>query len=178
MRRTLIICFALSLLGAPTAMAGGWATAGLSSTPDGVAPGETWKVDIEILQHGRTPMTGIEPAVIIEDAAGKETRFDGEETKKAGIYTAAVVFPKAGRYTYTVDDGFTNAVPHTFPAVLIGTGGERDKTAVVPLSGAEGSGGGGGGTPWWPFALVGGVLLAAMAGFTLRRRGATGPATA
>ncbi len=43
------------------ALAGGFATVGLSSTPDGLAPGAPWNVELEILQHGRTPLDDVSP---------------------------------------------------------------------------------------------------------------------
>ena len=51
----LAIIIGLVVLPAPAA-AGEWATVGLSSTPEHVKPGATWNVDVEILQHGRTPL--------------------------------------------------------------------------------------------------------------------------
>ena len=66
MRRVLIaLPLALVLLIAPAAYAGGWATVGLSSTPAGTEPGTPWPVEITVLQHGVTPLEGVEPAVII-----------------------------------------------------------------------------------------------------------------
>lgn len=43
------------LLAVPAgALAGGWATVGLSSTPDGAAAGRPWHLELTVLQHGRT----------------------------------------------------------------------------------------------------------------------------
>ena len=119
MRRSLLL-FPLAvvfLLAAPAvAGAGGFATAGLSSTPEGVAPGQPWKVDITVLQHGRTPLEGLTPRVRI--SSGDKTReFAAKPTGKPGVYRAEVVFPRAGRWDYEVLDGFNDAMPHTFPAV-------------------------------------------------------------
>ena len=45
----------LALLVAPAgAQAGGFATVGLSSLPDGTAPGEPWVVELTILGHGQS----------------------------------------------------------------------------------------------------------------------------
>ena len=71
MRRiTLVAALALAAaLTAPaTSLAGGFATVGLSSLPDDARPGEPWVVDLTVLQHGRTPLEGVEPAMIIEPA--------------------------------------------------------------------------------------------------------------
>lgn len=160
--RPLLAAVLLCLAIPAASLGGGFATAGLSSTPEGVAPGEPWKVDITILQHGRAeaPMTDLEPAVIVKGADGTERRFAGEETARPGVYRAVVTFPEAGRFEYTVDDGFTNAMPHTFPAVTI-------REAAAPASS------GGSDLPWWPLLLIA-PALAAGAALLVRRRGASG----
>jgi LPXTG-motif cell wall-anchored protein len=162
MRRIALISFALALVAAPAALAGGWATAGLSSTPAGTGPGAPWNVDITLMQHGRTPLEGMQPAIVVTDSAGKETRFAGKEVGN-GVYRTSVVFPERGRYTYTVDDGFGNAFPHEFPPVQIGAAG------TAPATPAPDSGG----TPWWPFAVVA-AGLAAGGGLVLMRRRRSG----
>ena len=55
-RAALVVGVALLALPA-VAGAGGFATVGLSSLPDGTAPGKPWHVTLTILQHGRTPMS-------------------------------------------------------------------------------------------------------------------------
>jgi hypothetical protein len=123
-RRSLLslpIAVALLLLAPALASAGGFATAGLSSTPEGIAPGKPWKVDITVLQHGRTPLDGLTPRVQISSGdAARE--FAAKPTGKPGVYRAEVVFPRAGRWDYRVLDGFNDQMPHTFPSVRIGDG--------------------------------------------------------
>jgi hypothetical protein len=123
-RRSLLpalLAIALPLAAPAVAGAGGFATAGLSSTPDGVAAGKPWNVNITILQHGRTPLTGLTPRVRI--SSGDTTReFAAKPTGTAGVYRAEVVFPTAGRWDYVVLDSFNDAAPHTFPSVRIGDG--------------------------------------------------------
>jgi hypothetical protein len=155
MKRLSALIFLLLALPA-TAYAGGWATAGLSSTPEGTKPGGVWKVDITVMQHGRTPLEGVQPAIVVSHN-GSDQRFDAVPTDEPGVYRAEVGFPAAGTYEYTVDDGFGNAFPHEFPPVNIA--GESVAAA--------------GGTPWWPFALLGAALLAAGVALLVRRgRGA------
>jgi hypothetical protein len=146
-RAALLSITVLAVLTAPAAAwAGGWASAQLSSTPQGVGPGEPWTVDITILQHGRTPMTDVDPAVVVALPDGGERRFGGKPVDgEPGVYRASVVFPEAGRYAYKVDDGFTNAVPHDFPPVQIGAAADA-----------------GGGFPWW-LAAAGAVMLLGLA---------------
>lgn len=161
MRRSLLLpplTLLLVLLAAAPAFGGGWATVGLSSTPAGVLPGKPWNVDITVLQHGRTPLDGITPAVQIHSAGGVIREFAAKPTGKPGVYRATVVFPTAGRWTYNVDDGFMGQ-SHTYPAVTIAA----PPAAVVPATGDSGMAAG------WLWG-AGAALLLALAVFGLDRR--------
>ena len=69
---------AAGLLGLPAAaVAGGWATVSLSSTPDGLGPGQPWVVELEILQHGRTPLDGVEPSIVLTERRDGQDRAVG-----------------------------------------------------------------------------------------------------
>ena len=176
MRRLLLLPLAAAvlLLAAPAAWGGGWATVGLSSTPDGLGAGTPWKVDITVLQHGRTPLDGIHPSLTIR-AGGTERVFDTRPTGKSGVYRAEVVFPRAGRWEYEVRDGFIDET-HTFAPVGIaaaGTGAGAARAAQVdPVPAPAGDDGGSGGVAWGWLAGAG-VALAAAAGvlaYDRRRR--------
>jgi hypothetical protein len=156
--KKLLVVLGLVLAGAGAAHAGGWATVGLSSLPDGVGPGQTWQAELTVLQHGRTPLTGIEPTLTIRNAdSGTRRTFAGRPTGRPGVYVVAVRFPSAGRWTIEAYDGFVQyggARTHTFGGV-----------EVVP------GGGGGSGFRVWPVA--GGILAALGIGalaLALRRR--------
>jgi hypothetical protein len=177
-RYTLVAAMALAaVLTAPsTALAGGWATVGLSSLPDGLSPGEEWVVDLTILQHGRTPLEGVKPRVLIRpaDGGGEET-FAATPTSRPGVYRAHVVFSSAGEWTYLVDDGFTQV--HELGSVRIGAGSGA-ATAPPPPPSAKPS------PPNDGVTLVGALgiaaaagLLAALAAAALRHRGEPRPAT-
>jgi len=163
------IAVTLLLLVPSLAGAGGFATAGLSSTPDGVAPGKPWIVDITVLQHGRTPLDGLTPRVQI--SSGDATReFAAKPTGKPGVYRAEVVFPRAGRWEYRVLDGFNDQMPHTFPAVRIGDGAASPAApspAPAPAR-APGSGGTAAGWLWGAGAAL--VLALAVLAVDRRRR--------
>jgi hypothetical protein len=166
-RSLLLIPLALlfALLVAPAALAGGFATAGLSSTPEGIAPGQPWKVDITVLQHGRTPLEGLTPVVRIR-SGGTMRDFIAEPTRKAGVYRAEVVFPEAGRWDYEVLDGFINESPHRFPAVDIGAGAQVAPAATTAEPAPASRGGIAAGWLWG----AGAALLIALAIFGLDRR--------
>ena len=174
------IGLALALPGA--AAAGGFATLGLSSLPDGTAPGRPWHVTLTILQHGRTPMSGLHPEVRIRRAGGGPARtFAARPAGQRGRYTVDVVFPAAGTWRYAIDDGFTQT--HTFAPVAIG----RSQPVPAPRAAAPAASA----TPAPPPARDGssdvgaalaagaaaGLLAGLLTALALRRRRA-GPATA
>ena len=106
-------------------------------------------------------MTGVTPAVVLMTAE-KETRFVGKPVAgRPGVYEAKVVFPEQpGTVQYEIDDGFTNAVPHTFPPIEV----KAAPAGVAPSSGD------------FPFlAVLGGAALALLLAAALvvmrRRRG-------
>lgn len=119
MRAFLLTVSAALVLAAPAA-AGGWATAGLGPPDSGLGAGDTWNAEVTILQHGVTPLVGVSPVVKI--SKGGETHdFPAAPTGVDGVYLAKVKFPSEGRWTYRVDDGFSQT--HSFAAVQIGAGG-------------------------------------------------------
>jgi hypothetical protein len=143
MRKVLIAVFASAALALPgAAAAGGWATAGLGPPDDGLGAGDTWNARVTILQHGRTPLSGIEPTVTIRNDEGTTRTFPARPTGEAGVYEAKVEFPSGGTWSYEVYDGFEQyggAQTHRFGPVTIGPGS-------------------GDGTAYWPFGL--GIALA------------------
>ena len=72
MRRPLIVVAVAALVCASTALAGGWATVKLSSSPRGLSAGEPWVVDVTVLQHGLAtqPLCCLKPTVTIRRIAG------------------------------------------------------------------------------------------------------------
>ena len=153
---------AAGLLGLPAAaMAGGWATVSLSSTPDDLGPGAPWNVEMTILQHGRTPLDGVEPSITLTNGAtGKTEYVPAKPTGRPGVYEARAVFPEAGRWTYTVDDGFSQV--HEYPPVTIG-----GEPASAPAAAASDDG-----FPWSALlvSLLAGVAAAGLVTLVRRRR--------
>jgi hypothetical protein len=155
-------CAALLAL-APAARAGGFATVGLDSTPQGAAAGEVWSVKLTIMAHGRTPLSGLDPRVRITSGA-TERSFAARPAGRAGVYRADVVFPRAGRWSYTVDDGYVDQ-RHAFPPVTIRAAAASSATGVR----TAGLGDGG---PVMGWVLAGAAALLAAAGIAVwdRRR--------
>jgi hypothetical protein len=171
---------ALALPGA--AGAGGFATVGLSSLPDGTQPGEPWRVTLTVLQHGLRPLDGIRPVVHIRSVDGAATHsFPARPAGKPGVYRANVVFPSAGRWSYEIEDGFTQT--HTFPPVRIG--GSRADAPAAPAARAAppgpapaARGDGGDLVAALGAAAAAGLASALLATATMRRRRRPGAAPA
>ena len=139
MRKTLILAALVALVTSSTALAGGWATVKLSSSPRKVVAGEPWIVDVTVLQHGLAtqPLCCVKPTLTIRrvasarttSSATKEPRawtFKARATSRVGVYRARVVFPVAGTWRYDVYDGFTEyggARTHRFKPVKIAPSG-------------------------------------------------------
>ena len=86
--KKLVLVLAVGLVAAfvPSAGAGGWATVGLSSLPpSGLEAGQDWPVDITVLQHGETPLTGVQPSITVRNLETGATagRFAGEADRQA-----------------------------------------------------------------------------------------------
>ena len=114
----------VALAFAGTASAGCFATVGLSPLPS-VGSGETWTANVQVLQHGRTPMDDASPVVLIRNGTtGQERSFPATLVDPAeGRYEAAVVFPSDGTWAVAVNDGFPEtqcATVHTFGTFAIG----------------------------------------------------------
>jgi hypothetical protein len=128
MKRLVVLVAATALLAtqsapsAESAATGCWATVGLSSLPKpGHRAGQPWVVTVRVLQHGRTPLADAEPELRIRKGTGRVTAFAARATATVGSYRARVVFPSAGRWSFSVYDGFVPhcASVHTFRAVTI-----------------------------------------------------------
>jgi hypothetical protein len=150
MKKLLLLLAVAAAVAAPAATAGGWATVGLSSLPTSTGPGETWSVDLTVLQHGRTPLEGIAPVLTISNGEGETRDFTGVATGTPGVYRVDVVFPSEGTWTYQVWDDFSQT--HTFKPVEI----------TAPAGGAF---------PWLTVAIAAALVLglAAAAVLLLRR---------
>jgi len=159
-RRLLIAVPLVFLALTATAFGGGWATVGMSSTPEGAKPGEPWVVDMTILQHGRTPLEGVHPSLTIINGDARQT-FNAKATEEPGVYRVSVTFPTKGLWSYQVDDGFISGQPHTFKAVEIGAPGTTPSTAPTTSDG---------GGPSLIWLIPGLALLAAAAGVLLFAR--------
>jgi len=83
------------------AFAGGWAVITLDELPSNVVMGESITVGFMVLQHGRTPMTGLYP-IITANSDHEEFLVTAEPEGKPGHYTAILTFPKDGDWQWSI----------------------------------------------------------------------------
>jgi hypothetical protein len=137
--KRLLIGLAFAALAMPaSALAGGWATAGVGPPDDGIGAGDTWNAKVTILQHGNpeTPLMGVVPTLTIKNGSTTKT-FKGTKTDEAGVSVVKVVFPSSGKWSYAVYDGFAEyggATTHQFPPVTVGAGGENGGFPTITVT--------------------------------------------
>jgi hypothetical protein len=170
MRRGLfatLAALATALAWAGTAGAGCFATVGIAPLPDAVAAGETWTVDLRVMQHGITPLEGATPTVILTNqATGEERRFGAKPTSEIGRYRVEAAFPREGTWSVAVHDGFPEpqcAQTHTFGSYPIAPSAGPSEP---PPSAAAGEG-----FPLWAVWVGLGSIAAALVAWLVVRAG-------
>jgi hypothetical protein len=116
MRKLVVALATVAILVPAAALAGGWATVKLSSTPAGSQVGVPWVVDLTVLQHGVTPLANIQPHVLIVQGTISR-KFVARPTAKTGVYRARVVFPRNGTWRWEIWDGFSRT--HQYKPVRV-----------------------------------------------------------
>jgi len=145
MRRVLLLTVLAVSLTATTAQAGGWAAFSLSE-PTGA---RVWSPELTLMQHGVRPLDGVQPAIMIE-RAGVRRSFRGTPSGRPGGYRFRVVFPDAGRWAVTLDDGFSRT--HDVGPVDV-----RGGTAAAPA--VPGAGSSATASKRWALGAGGGAVL-------------------
>jgi hypothetical protein len=162
--RALIVLstLALALVATGTAGAGGWASVGIAPLPDGTESGGTWRTEITVLQHGRTPLEGLAPVVRITGDDGASHEFLAMPTEKPGVYDASVVFPASGDWRIAVESGFGDS-RLTYGPVSITSPSGGEGIRPVPTA--------------WLVALVSSLALASLLVLGTRRLRRFAPAS-
>lgn len=112
MRRLVIAltATALSLLMAAPAFAGGWAVTTLDQLPPDFRAAQSYAIGWTIRQHGVTPvnveeMGGTTEIQITAPDGAKTLKYRGTQSGAVGHYTANVIFPYQGSWTWQVTQG-------------------------------------------------------------------------
>jgi hypothetical protein len=89
---------------ASVTVAGGWAQVTAKNVPVDPPVGEETTIELDVLQHGVTPVSWPGLTVIATDAAtGAVIRAEAQATGAEGSYIVKIVFPSAGDWTLTFD---------------------------------------------------------------------------
>jgi hypothetical protein len=146
MSRAILASFLLAALAlAPSAIAKG-PHATVDSGPTGLRPGDPWVTTLTLLEFGGREIAAARPLVVLRSGSERfavRPRLIGAPVPRQGDvltearYRLRLVFPRAGRWSYTVLDGTPERRRFRFPAATIGRGARRDTTGFVAF--AQGS---------------------------------------
>jgi hypothetical protein len=155
MKRTAIAAALTCLaLAAPAAHAKG-PHAYVEIGPEGLRPGQPWVTTLNLVEFSGGDVGAAQPVVVLRSG---DSRFSvrpalidsyvppNREVLAEARYRLRAVFPRAGRWTYTLLDGTKANRRFRFPAATIGNGATRDRTGQVafPEGSQEERAGGGG----------------------------------
>lgn len=136
MRRLSILgLLLLGLLGLamPAAFAGGWAITSLDELPGEFRAGEPYQLGYTILQHGKTPVDGLETHITVRNSdTGETVTFAGQPDGKPGHYVAEVTFPAGGGWSWSVAQG--EFAVHELGELTVAAAPEAVATAATGLS--------------------------------------------
>lgn len=82
--------------------AGGWAVITLDELPIDVVAGKPLTIRFMVLQHGRTPMTDLEPTITAKLSKGETLTSFAVPEGKPGHYTATLTFPQDGNWEWSI----------------------------------------------------------------------------
>jgi hypothetical protein len=151
---SLLLLCVLALALAPPAVAKG-PHASVDTGPAGIEPGKPWVTTLTLVEYSGRQVTRARPVVILRSGSARFAvtpklvefyvpRYS--DVLGEARYRLRVVFPRAGRWSYTVVDGTAARRRFRFPAATIGGAAERVTTghAVFPLGSRAHADGGGG----------------------------------
>lgn len=101
-RIALGLTLVLSLVLAVPAFAGGWAVIILDELPIDVVAGEPLTVGFTVLQHGKTPMEGLEPTITAVLSKDEQFKVIVKPYGAPGHYAVDLTFPKEGDWNWSI----------------------------------------------------------------------------
>lgn len=99
---SLVLALLLALALAVPVFAGGWAVITLDELPTNVTAGEPFTVGFTVLQHGKTPMTDLDPTILVESPDGEKSAVLAKPEGKPGHYAATLTFSTEGDWNWTI----------------------------------------------------------------------------
>jgi mono/diheme cytochrome c family protein len=121
------------------AFAGGWAVITLDELPAGVVAGEPLTVGFTVLQHGRTPMDGLDPTITATLPKSESLVVHAKPEGETGHYTATLTFPTAGNWNWSIQ---AFSMEQTMPALSVAASlaapvSQQPVAVTAPISGVS-----------------------------------------
>jgi len=116
-RSSIGLALLLSLIFTIPVFAGGWAVITLDELPSNIVAGEPLRIGFTVLQHGRTPMTNLEPTITAKLSFDEKLVVYAEPEGKPGHYVTTLTFPKEGEWEWSIQ-AFTMDRPMPVLAVV------------------------------------------------------------
>jgi len=101
-RISIALAVLLSVVLAIPAFAGGWAVITLDELPTGVVAGEPLTIGFTVLQHGKTPMDGLDPTITATLSKSETFVVYAKPEGKPGHYAATLTFPTEGNWNWSI----------------------------------------------------------------------------
>ena len=101
-RISIALALLLSIVLVIPAFAGGWAVITLDELPTGVVAGEPLTIGFTVLQHGKTPMDGLDPTITATLSKSETFVVYAEPDGEPGHYAATLTFPTEGNWNWSI----------------------------------------------------------------------------
>lgn len=111
----------LALITAAAMYPGGWAVISVEALPDYVVATQPVELTFTVLQHGKTPLSGLKPR-LDATAPGIDVTTFATAGKGRGQYRATLALPSAGQWTITIHSGFHDSKLTLQPLTAIAAG--------------------------------------------------------
>jgi hypothetical protein len=130
------VALLVSLLFIMPVFAGGWAVIALDELPSNVVAGKPLTIGFIVLQHGKTPMTDLEPTVTAQMSPTEKIMVDAKPEGEPGHYVATLTFPKEGEWEWSIQ-AFT--MGQVMPTLTVSAPGPASvsqpaKTEAMPVT--------------------------------------------
>lgn len=96
---------------------GGWATVTVKDLPEYFVAGQQYTIEFQVRQHGRKPLSGLQPQLIV----GTTTIAAGPRPGE-GNYAATFTAPTADRVFLTIKSGWGSSENHLYPERVVARG--------------------------------------------------------
>ncbi len=135
-RISIALALLLSVVLAIPAFAGGWAVITLDELPTGVVAGEPFNIGFTVLQHGKTPMDGLDPTITATSSNSESFVVHAKPEGETGHYAATLTLPKEGSWNWSIQAfSMEQAMPMLSVAAPIAVPvGQQPVAETAPIS--------------------------------------------